>query len=193
MGYQANIKCLLCECRSIGRKLCRKHYMQMLRRGELDKFQVLQSTDSFHARYKKIETGCWEWQGTTNDYGYGVFLLPGEKPIRAHRFSYEQIHGPIPHGCIIMHTCDNPPCVNPDHLRLGTKADNNRDTAIKRRHHYGTDHWNGRLTDEQVKDIRASTERQSVLAKHYKISQSYVSWLKSGKVRVLSVTAIAPP
>lgn len=69
---------------------------------------------------------CWEWKGARLPDGYGQFWLDG-RIVRAHRFSYEAHYGPIPDGLHVMHACDNPSCVRPDHLRTGTVADNNAD------------------------------------------------------------------
>lgn len=182
MSYkpQSIVPCVLCGERAVARKLCRPHWHEHKKKGTLDQFQKLGPQDVFHSRYAINEhTQCWEWMGTKNGYGYGIILMPGERPVRAHRFSYELHNGAIPEGKIVMHTCDNPPCVNPEHLRVGTKDDNNKDTATKRRHNYGLDHWNGRLSDADVAAIRASTERQSVLAKRYGVHQSHISKLKS--------------
>lgn len=187
MGYQSRgyVQCVLCTAMSIGRKLCRRHYIQMRNDKRLHEFPLLGPHDVFHSRYTKEPNGCWVWTTNTNRYGYGIFLLPGEKRVRAHRFSYELEHGPIPEGKIIMHTCDNPPCVNPDHLRLGTKAENNKDTGVKRRHHYGLDHWNGRLSDADVQAIRESTESQACLAIQFGVCQSHISRIRSWKNRPL--------
>lgn len=75
---------------------------------------------------------CWIWTGSRHGFGYGLFGLNG-KTRRAHRISYELVNGPIPEGFVLCHTCDNPPCVNPDHLFVGSKADNTHDALRKGR------------------------------------------------------------
>lgn len=185
MTYQIRkeIPCVICGTMgAIGRKLCRPCYNKARNSGTLAQYPLLGPSDVFETRIKKTES-CWLWTGTKNGYGYGIFLLPGEVQIRAHRYAYEHFIGPIPDGKIIMHTCDNPPCVNPAHLRVGTKAENNADTGIKRRHHYGLDHWNGRLTDQQVVEIRASSESQRALARKYGVSPSHISRIQLRLVR----------
>jgi hypothetical protein len=75
---------------------------------------------------------CWEWTAYKNPKGYGRFSLNG-RPGFAHRFAYKEAKGPIPSDLCVLHRCDNPACVNPDHLWLGTKADNNQDMFKKGR------------------------------------------------------------
>lgn len=185
MGHQVNkpLPCTVCGSPSIGRHLCRSHYNEAWRDGTLAKHSGITVQEAFEAKIKRGD-GCWLWTGTKNGYGYGIFLLPGEVPVRAHRFSYTHFTGKkIPKGKIIMHTCDNPPCVNPDHLRVGTKNDNNKDTAIKRRHNYGLKHWNGRLSDADVSAIRASGDSHVATAKVYGVSVSHISRIRSGHSR----------
>lgn len=75
---------------------------------------------------------CWEWQGHRDDKGYGDVMFCGREQ-GAHRFAWESEFGHIPNGLYVLHKCDNPPCVRPDHLFLGTKADNSLDMVRKGR------------------------------------------------------------
>ena len=78
-------------------------------------------------------TGCWEWKRATNNIGYGMFRIKQGLMRTAHRVSYELFKGPIPKGMVVCHKCDNPKCVNPDHLWVGTMKDNIRDMDNKGR------------------------------------------------------------
>jgi hypothetical protein len=92
---------------------------------------------------------CWVWTGATVRTGHGKIYAHGH-PTAAHRLSYEWSYGPIPEGLCVCHRCDNPPCVRPDHLFLGTIADNNHDSIGKGRS------ATARLTETQVREMRAS-------------------------------------
>lgn len=82
--------------------------------------------------YPEPNTGCWIW-GASLSRGYGLLSSP-EIIIRAHRFSYLHFKGPIPEGLHVCHSCDNKWCVNPDHLWIGTKLENEQDKKAKNRH-----------------------------------------------------------
>lgn len=85
--------------------------------------------------WKKVEKipfhSCWEWVGSTSR-GYGTINI-NSVPVYAHRISYELVNGPIPKGLYILHKCDNPSCINPDHLRTGTHLENIKDMVSKGR------------------------------------------------------------
>lgn len=76
---------------------------------------------------------CWEWSANSYSNGYGQFQLNG-KPHLAHRIAYELVNGPIPKGLVVRHKCDNPSCIKPEHLELGTQFDNIRDMVKRGRH-----------------------------------------------------------
>lgn len=86
----------------------------------------------FFGKFKESPS-CWEWLAYRDRKGYGRFMVPGSKTSLAHRFSWELHRGPIPTGMCVLHRCDNPPCVNPAHLFLGTLQDNVRDMIQKGR------------------------------------------------------------
>lgn len=94
----------------------------------------------FWSKVKKADNGCWEWTGNKASWGYGSIYTSRREMTRSHRLSYYIKHGPIPRGLWVLHRCDNPPCVNPDHLWLGTRNDNVTDMVEKRRHSHGEPH-----------------------------------------------------
>ncbi len=124
--------------------------------------------------------GCWLWTGARYPRGYGNFNVHGRgRP--AHRVAWELTHGPIPDGRLVCHACDNPGCVRPDHLFLGTQSDNMCDMAAKGRHAYprGEDHPQARLSNADRAEIRrlyaAGAISQAAIAERFGVCQSHVS------------------
>ena len=128
-------------------------------------------------------SGCWNWTGGKTSRGYGNFWLNG-KTVAAHRFSYEQHHGEIPDGMFVCHSCDNPSCVNPEHLFLGTPADNTADMVAKGRKVIGPPGKRAKLTEVDVSEIRhlvSSGMTQRAVAKDYGVDPSTVSYIITNK------------
>jgi len=131
------------------------------------------------------KTGCIEFTGTKHPFGYGAMKVDGV-PTGAHRVAWALAFGPIPEGKHVCHRCDNPPCVTPEHLFLGTNADNIRDKVAKGRQRgpgRGEQHHNAKISDADAEAIRASTKLQKELAVEYGISQSMVSRIRCGERR----------
>jgi len=138
---------------------------------------------SFEAKYiPEPNCGCWLWTGATNSRGRGSVGIPGSRQtITAHRLAYLLFRGPIPDGLHVLHSCDMPLCVNPDHLFLGTHQDNMDDCRAKGRKAKGFELPRTKLTLEQIAAIIADSRPQQLIADEYGIHNSYVSQLKSGK------------
>lgn len=136
--------------------------------------------DRFFSRFVKVDSGCWQWRAHTDKDGYG--FLPGDRQnIRAHRLSYELHCGPIPEGMIVCHKCDNPGCVNPDHLFIGTHKDNAQDALRKKRHYLGEKNGRSKLTEHQAAQIKTSSQTGQELAKIYGVTKSTINRIKRGE------------
>jgi HNH endonuclease len=158
----------------------------------------------FWCRVKKgLADECWLWSGSTNKKGYGRITL-GSRAAgveRAHRVSWLLFRGEIPDGLCVLHRCDNPPCVNPSHLFLGTKRDNTADMVSKGRMvappvHRGDMHplrkdplarsrgeknGNSRYTAEQALTVWKMSGSYSDIAAATGINRNFIATVKTGK------------
>lgn len=128
--------------------------------------------ESFEQMFR-VTPGCWIWEKHKNEHGYGRVRFQGVLWL-ANRLAYTLYVGPIPHGMCVLHKCDNPACVNPDHLFLGTHKDNMTDRKLKERF-YST------LTSEDVLKIREDNRPQHEIAKAYGVVQATISCIKLRK------------
>ena len=130
----------------------------------------------------KSEDECWNWLAGKLRGGYGCFKVNSIKTL-THRFSYELKNGHIPEGMCICHKCDNPSCVNPSHLWLGTHQDNMKDRNMKDHNIKGSAHSVSKLTEQQILEIRNIINiNQTEIAKLYGVSKALISLIKNNKI-----------
>lgn len=126
------------------------------------------------------QSGCWEWTGKKNRSGYGQ-LNYNKAVLIASRVSFEAWRGPIEAGLCVCHTCDNRGCVNPDHLFLGTVADNSADMVAKQRHSHGETHAFAKFTENEVRAILTSKAPTKALARSLGVSPRTIHSIRSGR------------
>lgn len=118
---------------------------------------------------------CWPWTGNVNRQGYGVIKASGRSPRnpRVHRLVID-----APPGVDALHSCDNPPCCNPGHLRLGDNMQNRQDSVDRGRQARGERHGHSKLTEAQVLAIRSDSRKTEVIAKEYGVHPNHVLSIK---------------
>lgn len=138
--------------------------------------------DRFEAKFIRGDD-CWEWTAAKHPFGYGNFW-DGKGYTTAHRVSYLLYVGEIPAGICVLHRCDNPACVRPDHLFLGTHQDNIADKIAKGRARgprmFGEKNPAAKITKGIVRDIRADNRPHRIIAAEKGLGKSQVTRIKSG-------------
>lgn len=151
-------------------------------------FNKLTPEQRLLTKARPAENGCLVWFGDTDSNGYGRLRHAGRKVYGAHKLMFELRNGPIPAGLVVRHTCDNPPCINPDHLILGTQKQNVADKYERGRsnHVTGEQHGRAKLTQAQVDEARARYvpgKRGSgirVLAREFGVAMSTMASILTG-------------
>ena len=172
-----------CDSKHEAKGFCDKHYQKFKKYG--DPLKVVKPTANMDVlgrfyHYANKSVGCWEWSGEIDKYGYGKIFDNGKRKL-SHRFSYELHFGVFDFSLYVLHKCDNPRCVNPDHLFLGTAKDNYDDAKSKNRHSHGGMHGNSKATKEDVLFIRSSRLSLRKLSDILNLDSSTISAIRRFK------------
>jgi hypothetical protein len=170
-----------CDRDVCARGWCSMHYKRWAKHGDpliSNRTGYRDPVGRFWSHVEKTKT-CWLWDGTpANDFGHGKIWVDG-RFVGAHVFSYWLMVGPVADGLQVLHTCDVPNCVRPDHLYVGTQADNMADKMRRGRQNQvaGEKHGGSKLTEEKVREIRrgyALGRSQSSLSREFGIARTTV-------------------
>ena len=146
--------------------------------------------ERFEAKFQKSD-GCWLWRAGVDKSGYGRFRI-GQNKVRAHRASYEFYKSSIPADMVVRHACDNPRCVNPEHLLIGTHKDNTQDAIDRgrfakgkavlgnRRSYAGSAHPGAKLTEEMARKAFDDSRTHALIASELGVTRAAISHLKRG-------------
>lgn len=171
-----------CDRKHLSRGLCNTHYLRNRLFGRLERLPVPSLEERLWSRVVRGD-GCWEWQGNRDGNGYGRIGRGNKTPL-VHRVAYELTYGPIADEADVCHRCDNPPCVRPNHLFIGTHQDNMADMVTKNRNTRGERVGNHKLSACDVQAIRAAYQpgliTQRELGRRFGISASMVSCITRG-------------
>lgn len=171
-----------------GHGLCPMHYRRYRLYGDPNivkqhKYYGLTMTERFFKYVNKTD-GCWLWTGKKHRQGYGEMWVKG-KPMLTHRISWLIHHGFLPLTGMVLHHCDNPPCVNPEHLYLGDHRQNMDDMMTRDRsnppHLFGEANPGAKITADIVREIRRSKEPPRYFVEKYGITRSNVWYIRTYK------------
>jgi hypothetical protein len=176
-----------CGVKHASKGYCDKHYRRVKDHGSVSGGKRIQAPPEVRFwRYvdRRGPDDCWPWTAKRQKSGYGRLGTGATKQLMAHRLSFEIANGYLPE--VVMHTCDNPWCVNPAHLRGGTMADNMADMRAKNRDNRtirprGEAHHRAKLTEAMVRDIKARpNEKPTKLAREYGVKYAVIHRIRNG-------------
>jgi hypothetical protein len=188
------MKCLVDNCSNkyYAKGYCEKHYQRVKKYGNTDGIRPHAPAKERFFKYidKDSKHGCWNWIGNKRGKYGGFSIGPRENgTILAHRFSWAMHNNKeIPKGMVVMHLCDNPLCVNPSHLSVGTYMENTHDMLKKGRHtyiaHVGEKNGKSVLNEKIVREIRQSNMNHAELGRFYGVATSTIRGVRSGRTWV---------
>jgi hypothetical protein len=180
-----------CNGKVVGWGFCQKHYRRFMKYGDPDDRKHCQAPMAVRFwRFveKKSLDECWEWIGPKRPNGYGQISREtrAEGSMASHRFSWELANGKsIPDGMVVMHKCDNPSCVNPNHLSIGTYRDNMIDMMQKGRKKTvsikGEENARSIINEEVVREIRSSSLSHAELGRKFGVSPNCIRGVRIGR------------
>lgn len=164
-----------CKYRVLAKGFCSTHYKRFMKYGD----PLLKQEPRKPINFKVSNSGCFECTShSKNKNGYAMTCANG-KAIGVHRFIYQEMLGEIPKDLVVRHKCDNPSCINPEHLELGTVADNNNDRDKRGRHKplKGSENGFSKLNENEVIEIKmllGNKHNKKQIAERYKVSVSTI-------------------
>ncbi len=181
-----------CDKEAVTRGHCAGHYRQLRAGKQLKPLQVqFHGLSEYDRFFKRVAVGeiseCWLWQGSRNTvHWHGQWRNSHGEIELAHRAAWRLMRGEIPSAMCVLHKCDNPICVNPSHLFVGTQGENSRDMWTKGRAKPGVsrgeNHGMSKMTEVAVRDIRTSQEAGTVLAKRHGVSATTVCDIRKRRI-----------
>ncbi len=178
-----------CKCKFCGKIFYR--YPSQIKNKKIYCSRECKNKDRRQIEYIITEKGCWECNNFyKSPFGYPMITI-NNKSMPIYRYIYEKHNGKIPKGLEIRHKCDNPSCINPKHLEIGTHKDNMNDMVLRKRakngfitgnceKKFGEESINHKLTEKQVLEIKALTLSQRKIAKIYNVSKGCIKRIKEG-------------
>ena len=177
-------KCIICGSKYYAKELCKSHYWMKVRKernpGNSHFLSLIQRLEKHSIPIP--ECGCQIWTASLSKRGYGKLQVKG-KDYRAHRLAYELAYGTIPDDIVVCHRCDNRSCINPNHLFLGTHADNiaDRDAKGRNKQCFGEKQGHAKLSEKDVIEIIADKRTYVEIAKDFGVTWRNIGRIKRGE------------